>query len=270
MKKTAAGYWKSIVGQLLTGEMLAELLSKLSPFVNTTSSLFSTKDQELLARSHAWKRLSFALFLLPKDHFFPQLPLLQEKCVEAFKSSFPELHAQAFFFLRILLLRMSSQKLHPFWPFILSEMISCFSQLLRKESSHLSTLLSACKFLDIALLLDIEEIQWHRWIFVTESFELLQGIESSSYQPTALLDRIVKENTQIAQESKKQSSYTIPYSNSLQTSLAKPLFTMKQIDSLDQLLPFLQHLSLHTYTSVSDSLDIELVETLILNEFLSE
>lgn len=62
---------------------------RMSPSTNT--SLFISKDQELQIRIQAWKRMSFIVFLHQKDFFLPELPMLQEKLVEAFKSFSNEL-----------------------------------------------------------------------------------------------------------------------------------------------------------------------------------
>ena len=69
------------------------------------------------------------------DHFFPQLPALQERLVEAFKSFSNDLHTEvwicilsdvflkAFMFLRVLITKMSAKRMSNFWPLILSEMV---------------------------------------------------------------------------------------------------------------------------------------------------
>jgi len=97
-----------------------------------------------------------------KDAFFPQLPTLQEKLTDAFKSNSQELHCEAFFFLRVLILRMTNKKISNIWPLVLSEMIRIFANALKEETPQLdiSVLVSVCKFLDIAMILGIEELEW--------------------------------------------------------------------------------------------------------------
>jgi uncharacterized protein YukE len=93
LKRTLVKRWKELLPSLLSADLMSELLGKLSP-TTTTTSLFVSKDAENTQRRQSWRRVSFIIFQSEVDKFYQQLPVLQEKLVDAFKSNLPELHAE--------------------------------------------------------------------------------------------------------------------------------------------------------------------------------
>ena len=112
--------------------------------------------------------------------------------------------------------------------------------------------------------MDIEELQWHRWIFITESLELLQGIETGLLPPVSLVDKL-----SLTTNHKDQDSFTGLRQRGY-LGHSKPLLTMRKIQDISELQPFFQHHSRHVYYSLSDpeTLDFSALDQVILNDFL--
>lgn len=70
---------------------------------------------------------------------------------------------QVYLCLRVLLCRIGNQHLSSFWPIILTELLRLYEQLMSEPSTssseYLQLILSACKFLDLLLVLQTEEFQ---------------------------------------------------------------------------------------------------------------
>jgi hypothetical protein len=72
------------------------------------------------------------------------------------------------------------------------DQLRLFETLLEERLStapeYLQLILSACKFLDLLLVLQTEEFQIHEWIFVTDTTDALLAPDDS--EVTAVIDRI--------------------------------------------------------------------------------
>ncbi|KAJ3054289.1 hypothetical protein HK097_002171 [Rhizophlyctis rosea] len=157
--------WRVIVQSEITNEKerIGELIGRISAAASST--LFVSKDQEALNRAHAVRRLSFAVFCGTRDQYVPQLPAIQEKLVDILKvSGGGVMHCEVFLCLRVLLRRISPKHLANIWPTVLSELIRLFGVYLRSQdgdkSEDLAVFFAACKFLDLLLVLGIEDFQW--------------------------------------------------------------------------------------------------------------
>lgn len=136
----------------------------------------------MLLRSLNLRRLSYVIVSAEKNHFLTQLPSIQEKLVDTLRNvSAPIVQSEVFLCVRILLCRLSPHNLSSFWPVILTELVSCtsedppfldthqcfqyriFEQILVNipgdGSEELGLVLSACKLLDLLLVLQTEEFQ---------------------------------------------------------------------------------------------------------------
>jgi hypothetical protein len=150
-------FWQTIIHAMFHGDM-SDLLSRITAI--PSSSIFGSKESEVLVRSYAVKRLTFVIFSAPVDYYLQQLPLIQEKIVEILKGPSGLMHVEAYLCLRVLLTRISTKHLSNFWPIVLTELIRLFSQFLKGEQ-EIDVFYGACKFLDLLLVLNIEEFQWY-------------------------------------------------------------------------------------------------------------
>ena len=78
----------------------------------------------MLLRSLNLRRLSYAIFAAEKNHFLTQLPTIQEKLVDIFRSvPAAVVQSEVFLCIRVLLCRLSPNSLTSFWPLVLTEMV---------------------------------------------------------------------------------------------------------------------------------------------------
>jgi hypothetical protein len=115
--------------------------------------------------------------------------------------------------------------------------------------------LESCKFLETALLLGREELELHRWIFISESFELYD----SESRKIALIDRLSNE----CQEYNPESSLNLRQRGYLGHS--RPLLALRKINSRGDLCHFFTHLSANNYFSL---LDFNECRTITIEEIL--
>ena len=89
-----------------------------------SANIFTNKEYEMLLRSLSIRRLSYVLFSGEKNAFLTQLPTIQEKLVDVFRSvPSPVVQAEVFLCIRILLCRLSPHNLTSFWPVLLTELV---------------------------------------------------------------------------------------------------------------------------------------------------
>lgn len=78
----------------------------------------------MLLRSLNLRRLSYIIFTGEKNQFLTQLPTIQEKLVDIFRSvPSPVVQSEVFLCIRVLLCRLSPHNLTSFWPVVLTEMV---------------------------------------------------------------------------------------------------------------------------------------------------
>lgn len=220
--------------------------------------------QEMQQRALMLKRLSFAVFSSEPDQYQSFLPEMQERLAECLRMpQVPVLHEQVFLFFRVLLVRMSDN-MTSIWPMIISEMIHVFllmeSDLLQgdtpsrdqqmfysetvlgasgyvnySQEKWLGLYLSVCKLLDMALCLPTEllpQFQMYRWAFEGAASEA-SGNLGTIFKP--YVSRITK------LLGKRKNIYVT--GKTLECHAGRPLLTMYQLESVDELLPFLRMLS---------------------------
>ncbi|KAJ3234832.1 hypothetical protein HDU81_001102 [Chytriomyces hyalinus] len=251
--------WKTIMTSLVSADRdskITELATKVS--VASSSSLFASREQELLLRISSLRRISFLIWSGSVDQFLPQLPQIQEKLVEVLKGPAGLMHIEAYLCLRVLMCRMKAHHLSNLWPVVLTELIQIFGVYLRDQGSKqdLEVFLACCKLLELLLLLGTEEFQWHQWIFVGETF---LANDADDLSPS-LIDRL----------SHKWESYHASEAAATETSnststLRRPVLTMKSVKDKAQLAPFIVTLSRHTYASTfsRSKPDLEFIDTIL-------
>jgi hypothetical protein len=192
-----AGEWRPIVQALVASdkERFPDLIAKIS--AASSANIFVNRELESLSKAISIRRLSYTIFCGEKNRYLVQLPAIQEKVVELLRaqvsdlvhsevrqvclslsyyvppadkhSQLPLMHCacvvpvQVYLCLRVLLCRIGNQHLSSFWPIILTELLRLYEQLMSEPSAssgeYLQLVLSACKFLDLLLVLQTEEFQ---------------------------------------------------------------------------------------------------------------
>ncbi|KAI8815780.1 Dopey, N-terminal-domain-containing protein [Fimicolochytrium jonesii] len=287
--------WSVILEALLSAdkEKIMDLIGRISAVPSTT--IFMSRDQEVLIRMYGLRRLSFAIFSGSMNQYVSRLPSIQEKLVEIFKTKSNQMHVEAYFCLRVLLCRVSAHHLSNFLPTILTELIRVFEEFIVDTSSDrpddLPAFFGACKFLDLMLVLQVEEFQWSQWIFVSETLEMIRDATLQGGKFVALANRLSGVQTGRSSELARLSAASSPGPLRASTPQAptspstpkhggendvppsarrRPLLTTKSITTKRDLDPFFQSVSLQVYDWSYEMAppDTAYIEAILEAEFL--
>lgn len=153
--------WKVILSALITNdkERIVEYISRVS--AATSSILRSSRDQDRLINV---RRLAFIIIGSTMDQFVVSIGPIKEKLMELGRTaSIDPIHGEVFLLYRALMLRFSPTHLIGFWPIIISEIQSLFSQVLDQAGiipkEQLPLFFEACKVLDMMLVINSENFQ---------------------------------------------------------------------------------------------------------------
>jgi hypothetical protein len=153
--------WRQILRTFMTNdkERIVEFISRIS--AATSSILRSSRDQDRLINV---RRLAFIIISGDLDQFISHTNAIKEKLAElARTASIDPIHGEVFLLYRALLLRLSPIHLVSFWPLIVSQMQSLFTQILEQAGIVSKELLplffEACKVLDMILVVGSEDFQ---------------------------------------------------------------------------------------------------------------
>jgi hypothetical protein len=156
-----ASKWKIILKSFLTNdkERITDFISRIS--AATSSILRSSRDQDRLINV---RRLAFILVSGDLDQFIGHTNAIKEKLAElARTASIDPIHAEVCLFYRALLLRLSAVHLVSFWPMMMSEIQSLFTQILEQAGivakEQLPLFFEACKLLDMMLVVGFDDFQ---------------------------------------------------------------------------------------------------------------
>ncbi|KAF9245665.1 Dopey, N-terminal-domain-containing protein [Melanogaster broomeanus] len=283
----AATKWKPVIRALFDSDKTSfgDLLGRIATAPST--NIFINRENEMLVRSLNLRRLSFVLFTGEKNHFLTQLPSVQEKLVDTLRNvPSPMVQSEVFLCIRVLLCRLSPHNLTSFWPVILTELYRIFEQIIvavpADESEDLSLVLSASKCLDLLLTLQTEEFQIHQWIFVTDTVDAV--FRPDDWNPEAMFDQLAEivgslpipdarertrsKGSEVAFPS-TSTSVSFPSTAEFRAMRRPMLNTLRQIDSVRDLIPFFSHVSISTYESVyasAGNIDWEAVEQGLLDD----
>ncbi|KAI0756510.1 Dopey, N-terminal-domain-containing protein [Daedaleopsis nitida] len=236
---------------------LPELLGKITTVAS--ANIFTNREYEMLLRSLNLRRLSYVILSAEKNHFLTQLPSIQEKLVDTLRNvSAPIVQSEVFLCVRVLLCRLSPHNLSSFWPVILTELYRILEQVLENipgdGSEELGLILSACKLLDLLLVLQTEEFQVHQWIFITDTVDAVYRPED--WFPDALLDRLaeVVGALPVTESDARPSASHLRTPSVPNTPMRRPLLrSLRQIDSVRDLVPFFSIASISSYETVYHS-----------------
>lgn len=155
-----------------------------------SASLFASREQEILNKSYHIRRLSICLLFSPMDFYLQKLPTIQSKLFEVLKGNDDLLHIEVYLCFRIILVRISPPNLSHFWPVIVFDLTSIINNCITSETTgidSLSLLFNKLKLLDLLLVLGLEDFQYHQWLFISETTELLNDTID---KPVALIDQL--------------------------------------------------------------------------------
>ncbi|OBZ78644.1 Protein dopey-1 [Grifola frondosa] len=253
----AGGRWKPMIKSLVDTDKTAlpELLSKVTTV--PSANIFTNREYELLSRSLNLRRLSYVVLSGEKNHFLTQLPTIQEKLVDTLRNvTAPTMQSEVF------------------WPVILAELYRLFDQVLislpSDGSEELALILSACKLLDLLLVLQTEEFQIHQWIFITDTVDAVY--RPDNWFPEAMLDRLAEVTGHLpVGENAAEGSHLPTATPAVEAKpMRRPMLqSLRQIDSIRDLVPFFSTASIASYESVYHSggiIDWEAVERNLLED----
>ncbi|KAG9047301.1 hypothetical protein FS842_000675 [Serendipita sp. 407] len=270
--------WRPIISALMDADktVFSDLLSKIASA--PSANIFTNREYEMLVKSLNLRRLSFVVLAGGQNKFLTQLPSIQEKLVDVLKSSpAPIVQSEVYLCMRVLLCRLSAHNLASFWPIILTELFRViehvFTETPADGTDDLALLLSACKFLDLLLVLQTQEFQIQQWMFITDTIDAVYRPED--WAPESLLDQLAEMVTNLpehkvqlfpirmyrsdrrvkASDGKSKSSQMVSYAIetdfSTPTTLRRPfLGFVKQIGSIRDLLDFFSRISMVSYESI--------------------
>ncbi len=87
MPHEAAQAWNPIIFSLTGSEKqtFIELINRIS--ATPAGGLFTSRDMEVASRTMNLRRMAYAVFAAPKNHFLSHLPAIQEKLVDVLRGS---------------------------------------------------------------------------------------------------------------------------------------------------------------------------------------
>ncbi|KAH9909028.1 Dopey, N-terminal-domain-containing protein [Xylariomycetidae sp. FL2044] len=187
-------------------DRVTEILSRITPPATagivfgvgaTSARLEADRRTQLNLR-----RIAALVLACEMDTFVTDLPAILERITEllaATSTSSPSstTRADIYMVVRALVLRISAIHLSPLWPVINVELHAAVSSIAAPDNSASSdtfsntSVLQACKLLDLLIAVAPDDFQLHEWLFVTDTIDAIY--RSASYQPVALVDELSEE-----------------------------------------------------------------------------
>ena len=187
-------------------ERMPEILSRITPPTTagivfgvgaTSARLEADRKTQLNLR-----RVATLILASAEDTFVADLSSILDKLVEllgATSTSSPSstTRAEVYMVTRALVLKTSALHLAPMWPVINAELHAAISSVVSPDHSAPSetysntSVLQACKLLDLLVCAAPDDFQLHEWLFITDTIDAVY--RSSTYQPVALVDELSEE-----------------------------------------------------------------------------
>ncbi|KAI1093583.1 putative regulator of reproduction dopa [Rostrohypoxylon terebratum] len=279
-------------------DRMTEILSRITPPTTagivfgvgaTSARLEADRKTQLNLR-----RIAALVLACGTDTFVTDLPTILDRIVEllaATSTSSPSstTRADIYMVVRALILRTSAIHLASLWPIINAELHAAISSVAAPDNSASSdtfsntSVLQACKLLDLLIAAAPDDFQLHEWLFVTDTIDSIY--RSAGYQPVALVDELSEElgNTSISAQQTESAAAMAATNNSSGQPLRKPLLGPGGIDDelivdrKDELVakllrPFFGQLSIYAFESTyaMGTLDVETCVDSLLKDLFDE
>jgi len=290
--------WRPLIRAFMDTDKQAftELINKITSTPST--NIFTNREYEMLLRSLHFRRLSYVVFTGDTNTFLAQLPSIQEKMVDILKNvSAPIVQSEVYLCMRVLLCRLSPHNLSSFWPVLVTELLRIFEQAMvdppADGSDDLQLILSACKFLDLLLVLQTEDFVVHQWIFVTDTVDAIY--RPDDWFPESLMDQLAEIIGDLPMQEKRLSdsksidvsteSYPTSYASHPEPEASSPsadlplsrnrrrplLGSVRSINSIRELVPFFSSISIQSYEGIyasvgGSNVDWDAIESGLLSE----
>ncbi|KAI1394141.1 putative regulator of reproduction dopa [Hypoxylon trugodes] len=281
-------------------DRMPEILSRITPPTTagivfgvgaTSARLEADRKTQLNLR-----RIAALVLACGTDTFVTDLPNILERIIEllaATSTSSPSstTRADIYMVVRALVLRTSAIHLAALWPTVNAELHAAISSVAAPDNSTSSdtfsntSVLQACKLLDLLVAAAPDDFQLHGWLFVTDTIDAVYRF--AGYQPVALADELSDElgNNIITPhvESTAAAAAIAAQATEGSTPLRKPLLGRHvggiddelTVDRRDELVakilrPFFGQLSIYAFESTyaMGTLDVETcVEGLLADLF---
>lgn len=211
------------------------------------------------------RRIAILVLAAENDFIISDVQLLEEKITEllhatAASSPSSATRAEVFMLVRALLLKTSPIHLASLWPIVTAELQRAIASALPRSKDYdvynTSSLLQACKLLDLLLIIAPDDFQMHEWLFITDTIEAVY--RPGQWEPAALVDDLAEEMGSsgaapspepvvVAQENlgSKRSPYKIPLLNA--RHIAADIGKEELVRQIVR--PFFAQLSIHVYES---------------------
>ncbi|KAH0542943.1 hypothetical protein FGG08_002712 [Glutinoglossum americanum] len=204
------------------------------------------------------RRIALLILAADEDAFVANMLGIEEKLVElltttAASSPSSIIRAEVYMVLRALVLKISALHLAPLWPIINYELQAAISSVVPSLQSDIynnSTILQACKLLDMLLVIEPDEFQLHEWLFVTDTIDAVYRPADQS--PVALVDEISEElGSTTSTPAPHIGGDSLPQRGSAKRQLLIGLDAIKDVqkdDLLGKVLkPFFSQLSIYAF-----------------------
>ncbi|KAJ1331246.1 Dopey-like protein [Microdochium nivale] len=187
-------------------ERVTEILGRITPPTTagivfgvgaTSARLEADRKTQLNLR-----RIATLILASGVDAFVADLPTILERLIEllaatATSSPSSTTRAEIYMVIRALTLRTSAVHLSPLWPIVNAEMHDAIASVVAPDNTpsadtfNNTSILQACKLLDVLVTVAPDDFQLHEWLFVTDTIDAIY--RSPSYQPIALVDELSEE-----------------------------------------------------------------------------
>ena len=148
------------------------------------------------------RRVTLLILALDTDSVIPALPMLHEKVSEllhanAASSPSSTTRAEVFMLLQAVVLKTSPIHLSALWTMVTSELAQAIASTSPEAKGHdtynTTSLLQACKLLDLLLLIGPDDFQMHAWLFITDTIDAVYRPVTKDAAPVSLVDEIAEE-----------------------------------------------------------------------------
>ncbi|MCJ1309012.1 hypothetical protein MMC25_002667 [Agyrium rufum] len=205
------------------------------------------------------RRIATLILVAPSDAFVAHMNTIQAKTIEllnATSTSSPSctIRAEIYMLIRVIVLKFSPVHLSSIWPILNSELQDALSSAFPSTSNesqeplNITSLLQACKLLDVLLTLDLDEFQLQEWLFITDTTD---AVYPSDHPSIALVDEL-KDHLE---STSRDGARTVDLSTT-QTGKRRPLLNHNLTADLTDtqikeavLRPFFNQIGIHAFES---------------------